>query len=398
MSTHNIKFFWPFKQVKISDFSISTNGLMTLVKLEPDYRYTAICSECHQRVKQIHSYHQRTIRDLPMAQSTVILQLTYRKVRCPRCGIRIEHHDFVEPYARISKRFAQFIYHLCQLMTLTDVAELLELSWDQVKNIDKSELKKQYSQINTDGLRILCVDEISIKKHHHYLTIIANYQTGQVLGVMKDRKCDSLTKFLNKLPQKVRENINAVAMDMWDPYIKAVQQCCPNALIVFDFFHVVAAFSRVIDKVRNREYREADNQLKTLMKKSRFLLLKNPHNLKADERPRLKQILRQNQTLATVYILKEYLKRLWQYKYKKCATDFLTYWCQLALETKCKELIQFVKMLLKYSYGIINHCKYQIHTSKLEGINNKIKVIKRKAYGFNDLEYFSLKIIQATCN
>ena len=128
MSKHNIKAFWPFKQVKISDITISADGSVTLVKLEPDYRYSAICSECHQRIRQIHSYHRRMIRDLPMAQSTVILQLTYRKVRCTRCGVRVEHHDFVKPYAHVSTRFAQFIYHLCQLITLTDVAELLELS------------------------------------------------------------------------------------------------------------------------------------------------------------------------------------------------------------------------------------------------------------------------------
>jgi transposase len=283
-------------------------------------------------------------------------------------------------------------------MTITDVSELLMLSWDQVKTIDKSELKKRYATINTQGLTTLCVDEISIKKHHHYLTIIANYQTGHVLGVMKDRNYYSLANFLKKLPIKVRENIQAVAMDMWDPYIKAVQEYCPKAHIVFDFFHVVAAFSRVIDKIRNQHYRDADSEKKKLMKKSRFLLLKNPHNLKADERPRLKQILKQNQTLAHIYILKEYLKRLWQYKYSKCAHDFFLYWCQLALDTKCKELYKFVKMLFRYSYGIINHCKFQIHTSKLEGINNKIKVMKRKAYGYRDLEYFSLKIIQATCN
>lgn len=398
MSKHNIKAYWPFNQVKISDFKVSDDGTITIVKLEPDFRYLPICSGCHQKVKQTHSYHTRVVRDLPMGQSIVILQLTYRKVRCSRCGIRVEHHDFVKPYARITNRFSQFIYDLCQLMTLTDVAELLKLSWDQVKNIDKSELKKHYDNINTKELTILCVDEISVKKHHHYLTIIANYQTGQVLAVMKDRNHDSLANFLKKLPPEVRNNIKAVAMDMWDPYIKAVQQYCPKAFIVFDFFHVVAAFSRVIDKIRNQEYRNADMENKKLMKKSRFLLLKNPQNLKANERPRLKQILKQNKKLAKVYILKEYLKRLWQYKYPKCAEDFFLYWCQLALDTKCKELYKFVKMLLRYNYGIINHCYFQIHTSKLEGINNKIKVIKRKAYGYHDLEYFSLKIIQATCN
>ena len=134
------------------------------------------------------------------------------------------------------------------------------------------------------------------------------------------------------------------------------------------------------------------------MKRSRFLLLKNPQNLSDEERPKQKTILANNELLSTVYVLKEYFKRLWQYKYSKWAARFLEYWCDLAKESGCQYLLQFTKTLKRYSYSIINHCKFPIHTNKLEGINNKIKLIKRKAYGYRDLEYFSLKIMQATSN
>lgn len=399
MCERNIRPYWPFCQVKIEQFKVSDDGSVTLVKLKPDNRYLPICSGCKQKVRNIHSYHTRIIRDMPMAQSIVFLQLQYRKVRCPRCGIRIEYYNFIGPYDRVTKRFAEYIFGLCQVMTISDVAKHLQLSWDQVKRIDKLELKKRHKKPNTQGLKILCVDEISIRKHHHYLTIIANYLTGQVIGVVKNRDYEALGKFLkNQLPVEVRNNIKAVAMDMWDPYIKAFKEQCPKALIVFDAFHVIAGFSRVIDKIRNIEYRKANSNIRKLIKGSRFLLLKNPQNLKPEERPRLKQIIKQNEKLALVYLLKEYLKRLWKYKYAKCAKKFLKYWCELALDSEIKELINFTKMLLKYSYGIINHCKYRIHNSKLEGINNKIKVIKRKAYGFHDIEYFGYKIIQSTCN
>ena len=157
---------------------------------------------------------------------------------------------------------------------------------DQVKRIDKLELKKRYKKPKTQGLKILCVDEISIRKHHHYLTIIANYLTGQVIGVVKNRDYEALYKFLkNQLPVEVRNNIKAVAMDMWDPYIKAFKEQCPKALIVFDTFHVIAGFSMVIDKIRNIEYRKANSNTRKLIKGSRFLLLKNPQNLRPEERP-----------------------------------------------------------------------------------------------------------------
>lgn len=332
-----------------------------------------------------------------MSQSmVVIINLRYRKVRCPDCGIRVEEHDFVAPYARHTHRLGQYIFELCKHMTVQDVADLLHLSWHQVKEIDKSELRSRYPKCDFQHLKILSIDEISIRKHHKYLTIVCNFQTGEVIAVLQNRDYLALANFLKNLPSGVCEGIEAVAIDMWDPYIKAIQEFCPKAAIVFDLFHVTAAFSRLIDKVRNIEYHKADPQLKTLMKGSRFLLLKNPDNLSAEQQPKLKAILKNNETLALLYILKDYLKRLWQYRYRAAAEKFLNYWCQLALESGCQQLFKFVSMLLNYSYGILNHCKYPIHTGKLEGINNKIKVIKRKAYGFHDNEYFALKIMAAT--
>ena len=396
MSKHNIQHFFRFKRVKIREFGVSGDAKITQVKLEPDKRYLPVCSGCKKKVRSIHSYENRTIRDMLMMESIVLIILRYRKVRCPDCGIRIEHHDFVDPYARYTRRLAQFVFKLCEHMTLKDVAELLHMSWHQVKEIDKSELKKRYQNRNFDGVKILSIDEISIRKHHKYLTIICDFESGEVIGVAENRDYPALANFLKNLPIEVRQNIEAVAIDMWDPYIKAIKEHLPNADIVFDLFHVTAAFSRLIDKVRNIEYRKADPALKNLMKGSRFLLLKNPHNLKIDEQPRLKAILKSNEPLSLLYILKDYLKRLWQYRYRTAAENFLNYWSELALQSGLQPLCKFVNMLFNYSYGILNHCKYQIHTGKLEGINNKIKVIKRKAYGYHDLDYFAFKIMHAT--
>ena len=398
MSRYNISNLFPFKRVKISEISTSTDGSLTVVKIRPNKRYLPVCSGCLQRVNRIHSTDTRIIKDLPMSGSQVLIYYTFRTVLCEKCGFKVEYHDFVEFYARVTNRFAVYIHELCQHMTITDVAAHCKISWHQVRRIDKIELTKKYSKVSMDDLKIVCIDEISIKKHHNYLTIIANYLTGQVIGVVKDRDYQAIANYLKNLPLQTLENIKAVAMDMWDPYIKAFKEYCPHAKIVFDCFHVISAFSRVIDKIRSAQYRSADVETRKLMKNSRYLLLKNPENLLESERPRLLQILENNKLLAMVYILKEYLKKLWQYKYQKSAVKFLDYWHQLAIETGNKDLIKFAKMLMRHSYGIINHCQYPIHTGKLEGINNKIKVLKRTAYGFHDLEYFSLKIIQITTN
>ncbi|MDZ7342780.1 MAG: transposase [candidate division KSB1 bacterium] len=172
---------------------------------------------------------------------------------------------------------------------------------------------------------------------------------------------------------------------------------CPHAKIVFDQFHVIKAFNVIIDDVRKSEYRRSADS-SAYLKNSKYLLLRNPHSIKPTELPRLHAILRRNKNLAAVYLLKGYLKRLWQYKIVKSAVNFLDYWCQLPKESAIPEPKKFVRMLLRYAYGIINHCRHSISAGRLEGINNKIKVLKQRAYGYHDFGYFKLKIMQATVN
>lgn len=205
----------------------------------------------------------------------------------------------------------------------------------------------------------------------------------------------TLEAFFESIPEENRNKIEAVVMDMWDPFVSAVKKWCPNAKIVFDLFHVVQAFNKVINKVRNQEYRKATEEEKNIIKESKYLLLKNKINLRQEEKPHLKELLELNQNLSAVYILKDALKMIWKYKYTKCAERALENWCALAREIGIPSVVQFAKRLERYKKGILNHCRYPIHTGKLEGVNNKLKVIKRNAYGFLDTKYFILKAKQA---
>ena len=164
-------------------------------------------------------------------------------------------------------------------------------------------------------------------------------------------------------------------------------------------FHVVAAFSRVIDTIRNSEYRKAAKENKDIFKGSKYLLLKNSTNIRSKkQRQQLKHLLEINEVINTVMILKDQLKHIWSYKSITWADKAIDHWCEIARSLNNRSLNAFVKMLERHRYGILSHCEYPIHTSKLEGVNNKIKVIKRKAYGFHDVRYFTLKIYQAFIN
>ena len=395
MSNIQINAFFKFCRVKVMEQVVDTIRKIVTIRIQPDKRYTPICCNCKRGIKEIHSHNRRAVRDLNILDAKTFIFVTYRTLKCQSCGYVIEDLGVMDPSKRVTRRLATYILELCKHMTITDVARHLGVDWKTVKKIHKQHLRERFSHEDIGSPRLLAVDEISLKKRHHYLTLIINWEVGRVLWVGEGRKYETLKGFFDSLSDEQRNSIQAIAMDMWDPYIKAVKESCPRAEIVFDQFHVVNAFGKVIDKVRNMEYRKANKEGKEVIKGSKYLLLKNKVNLLPDEKPKLRALLKLNEALTTVYILKDYLKKLWQYRYPKCAERFLNYWCSIATESKIRPVVAFTKTLKRYAYGIINHCRFPIHTSRMEGINNKIKVIKRKAYGFHDIEYFSLIIKNA---
>jgi transposase len=397
MSVATIAPYFPFRRIKIINQTVSADASESLIVAKPSKRHRPVCHGCGQKACGTHSWAERTVRDLSITTARVWISCRYRKLFCPRCqGVRIEDLQLFHPYLRVTHRMARYIYQLCQMMTVTEVARHLGMNWKAVKAIDKHFLERDYGQPDLNGLRILAVDEISIRKGHRYLTVVLDYLSGRVVFVGKDRKADTLMHFFNQLSDQQRNGIEAVVMDMWYPFIKAVKEKVPQAKIVFDLFHVVANYNRIIDKVRNSEYRKASKEDKAVYKGTRYLLLKNRKNLKdQNQREQLKKLLALNETISTVMILKEKLKSIWVYRSRAWASKALNQWCALARSLNNPSLNAFAKMLNRHRYGILNHCQYAIHTGKLEGVNNKIKVIKRKAYGFHDLRYFTLKIYQA---
>lgn len=353
-----------------------------------------ICSSCGQRASFTYDSTMVRIRDLSIFEFKAYLVLDKYRVKCPNCGVKIEKLDFVDLYSRYTNRFEEYVARLCRITSVKQVADLLELDWKTVKNIDKKYLEKELAIPDYDELRILTVDEISSKKGHHYFTVVMNLEKTKVIWVGKERKKKTLDSFFKELgPDRCKE-IQAVAIDMWDPYIASIKEYAPQAEIVFDKFHVINKYSHVIDRVRNAEYKKALEADKDIIKGTKYLLLKNPENLKIEEKEKLSRLLELNENINMTYILKDDLKRLWAYRDIEFAERFLNSWIERARESGIRALKDFTKTLENYRYGLLNHSKHPIDSAKLEGMNNKIKVIKRVAYGFHDDEYFILKIKQ----
>ena len=244
-------------------------------------------------------------------------------------------------------------------------------------------------------MTVLAMDEFALHKGHRYATIVVEPHRKEVLYVGRGKDRAAVKGFFDQLGEAGCRRIEAVAMDMNGAFIEEVRARCPNAEIVYDLFHVVAKFGReVIDRVRVDEANRLrkDKKARKVIKGSRWLLLRNPNNVTGRDRIRLHELLRANRRLYRVYVLKEDLKYLWEFKDPVAATRFFAGWYDRAVRSRIEPLIRFAQNLKTYLDGIISHCRYPLHTSLLEGMNNKIKVIKRMAYGFHDDEYFFLKI------
>jgi transposase len=200
---------------------------------------------------------------------------------------------------------ATYIHELCQVMTIQEVSEHLGLDWKTIKEIDKVFLEADFGSPKLDGLRILAIDEIAIKKRFHYMTVVLDYQTGRIVWMGEGRSYDTLASFFQLMSPEQLLRLEAIALDMWDPYLKAIQEFTPHVKIVFDLYHVVAGFNKVIDAVRNLEYRKASQSQRKIFKGSKFLLLMNKHRIRSQKaRQHLNRLLALNKTLAKLYILK----------------------------------------------------------------------------------------------
>lgn len=227
MSGLSVAAYFPFRRVKISHQAVNAEVTVAHIHAEPDLRFQPVCQRCGHKASGIHSWMQRKVRDLDLATARLWVTCRYRKLFCPNChGIHIEDLGLFHPYLRVTQRLARYVYQLCQVMTVSEVANHLGLNWKTVKAIDKQYLERDYGQPDYQGLSILAVDEISLRKGHRYLTVVLDYLSGRVLYVGKDRKARTLKRFFNMLSIGQRKRIEAVAMDMWDPFIKAVKKNC----------------------------------------------------------------------------------------------------------------------------------------------------------------------------
>ncbi len=338
----------------------------------------------------------RQFRTVPIGNKRVKLEARIPRLACQDCGVvRQATIGFAEPRRTYTKAFERYVLDLSGHMTIKDVACHLGVSWDVVKEIQKKHLHRRFAKPRLKHLKQIAIDEISTGKGHQYVTIVMDLESGAVVHVGKGKGSDALTPFWKRL-RSSGAKVEAVATDMSPAYIDAVTTDLADATLVFDRFHVIKLYNDKLSDLRRDLHRQlTDTMQKNALKGVRWLLLKRPENLDASRREpeRLREALRLNEPLAIAYQLKEELNEIWEQDDQETAEALLMDWIVYAESTGIRMLQQFARTLRFHAIGILAWYDYPISTGPLEGTNNKIKTMKRQAYGFRDPEFLILKIL-----
>ncbi len=354
---------------------------------------TGICPVCNKKRRKVIEIKTRKVRDMNVNKEKCYIVFNSFRIKC-KCGYRsMEKLDFVLPNEMITERFAEQIFELCEKMSITDAAKFSMVNWRTAKRIDKKKLQERFKNLDNINPTGIGVDEIAHEKGHKYLTIVRDLDAG-VIWVGEKRKKETLGKFFAELGKEKSEKITVAVMDMWDPFIASIKENT-HAEIVFDKFHISKKINEAVDNIRKREFAKADKEERINMKHKRFLILYRNKNLNKEQEKDLNELMEQNKNLYEAYLLKEQALNIFERKQRNVALRKLENWKKNVHESKIEEFTKLLKTLEHYWYGIENYFTHHVTNGASEGYNNKINIIKRRAYGFKDIEYFKLKILQS---
>ncbi len=366
-----------------------------IVRIESP-RESLACPACGSKHVHINEWFPRRWRTVPIGAKVVWIEMNVPRVECQACGARRRVAvKFADPKKHYTRSFERYVVELLRFMTPQDVSRHLGVSWDLANEIQKHRLGKRFRRPSLKRLKRLAIDEIHLGKRYRFVTLVLDLDRSAVVFIAEGKGADVLKPFWRRL-RASGAKIRAVATDLAAAYITAVRKNLPHAQLVFDRFHLMKLFNEKLTQLRRQLYREAkDAMQKAVLKGTRWLLLKNPENLddERDEAQRLHEALELNQPLATAYYLKEDLREFWNQPTRTAGERFLKSWCARARASGIRILQTFANTLEGHRTGLLAWFRDPISTGPLEGVNNKIKLLQRRAYGYRDLELFKLRIL-----
>lgn len=393
MWTSFVRTLFTFKGYVVE--KISANAEIVQVSLRRDGRAKPACPQCGARLQGVRRLWQ-VAKDLPLGPVGLVL-VRYEALQgyCAACrGHTTLRPPEIDPHAQATKRLKAFVARLCRYMPLSHVRDVVPVPPATAYRWDKAHLEDTLPAPALDGVRVLLIDEKAVRRHYGYVTLVMDGDTGELLYWAQGKKKESLEPFFAGLTPEQKAGIEAVAIDRNGAYYHVVQEQVPHAAVVYDKFHLVQGYHKVLDRVRNDELRQAQKADKEVLKGQRFNLYRNPERLSDEQARDLQALLAINENLCTAYVLKEALKRLWGYRYRAWALKYLEKWVGWARDSAIPALVEFAEGLWRDRQEVVAYCRHRITTGPLEGFNNTISRLIHRACGIKDLHYLFLKVRQ----
>jgi transposase len=374
--------------------------LVLEVEVRPRTNSRPICSTCGRRGPGYDTGTRRRFDFVPMWAIPVVFIYAMRRVDCSSCGVRVERVPWAEGKSPLTLAYAHFLAQWARLLTWSDVAKRFRTSWQTVFRAVESIVEWGLAHRDLDRIEAIGVDEIQWHRGHHYLTLVYQIDADckRLLWIGEQRTIRTLLRFFRQFGKERSARLKYVCSDMWRPYLKVLAKKAAQAIHVLDRFHLVAKMNKAIDEVRAAEARELKSQgLDPVLKGSRWWLLKRPENLSDAQEIKLADLLRYNLKAVRSYLLKEDFQFFWSYVSPYWAGKFLDRWCTRTMRSKIEPMKKIAKSLRAHRPLILNwfRAKGAISAGIVEGLNNKVKVTTRKAYGYRSFRAIEVSLFHA---
>lgn len=339
------------------------------------------------------------VRDLSCGDRPVYLELEIRRVFCGSCGVKQERLEFLSGNPFYTHRFSEYVGRRCRDASISSVAKELKLDWKTVKDFEKEYMRAQIERAGAPAPEVIGIDEISIRKRHTYRIVVSDLITRRAIWFGgEDRSEASLDAFYAWLGPEKSKRVRLAIMDMWPAFRKSTQRHASQAGIVFDKFHVLRHLAEALDQVRKAEYKRVSGTGRKFIKGQKYTLLSRRENLNQKGRQSLALLLKANKRLQTAYLPKESFGQLWDYDRATWARKFFENWKESLKWQRLKPFERFAKMIERHWDGIASYCQSEnkVALGFVEGLNAKIRVFQRRAYGLRDEEYLRLKVLSCS--
>jgi transposase len=370
------------------------------IQVRPRVRSKAICSACHRPAVGYDHLAERSFEFIPVWGFLVFLLYRMRRVHCTTCGVVVEEVPWADGKHSLTKAYMIFLAGWARKLSWKETAESFRTSWDTVCHAVQFVVDWGLAHRTLGPISAIGVDEIQYAKGHKYLTLVYQIDPDltRLLWIGQERTVETFQRFFAMLGTELSSNIQFVCSDMWKPYLHVVRERCSQALHILDRFHIVAKMNEALDDVRAAEsHKMAQDGHEPLLKKSRWCILKRKANLTAQQKFRLRDLLRYNLQTVRAYLLKEDFQRFWDYNSPTWAGRYLDFWCQETMRSRIEPMKKIAKTLRAHRELILNYfkAKKQFSSGVVEGLNNKVKVTMRKSYGFRTFRITELALYHA---